>query len=76
MKTYTANDLKVAVALTSARPRFPFLDAPELSAVLNDASAPALDDMPSHLNCEVVKYALQTMFIMGVACGIELERGS
>jgi phage gp36-like protein len=66
----------VAVALANSRPRFPLLEDEEVSRVLDDASAAAFENLAVRYRRPEIKVALQTMFVMGVAAGIELERGT
>jgi hypothetical protein len=76
VKVYSAKDLKVAVALSNTRPKFPLRSDSETGQILRLAINPALGGLPSRHDCEAVRLALETMFVMGVAAGIELERGS
>lgn len=73
MSLYTSADLVVAVKAANAA-EFPLVADIEMARVFADAVQPALEDMPPHLNCEVVKLALETLFVMGIAAGLELER--
>jgi hypothetical protein len=72
---YTAKDL-IAATARSNDGEFPLAEEPATVRVLSDAIAPALEDLPPHLVCEMVEIALKTVFTMGVAAGIELERGA
>jgi hypothetical protein len=72
---YTAQDL-IAACTRSNDGEFPLAEVPETARVLDDAIAPAVEALPSHLQCEMVEIALKTVFTMGVAAGVELERGA
>ena len=75
MSQFTAEDLRAAAARMTDDLAFPLTSDLATAFVLNDVIAPALEDLPAHLNCEVVRHALQTLFVMGLDCGIQLERG-
>lgn len=76
MSQFTADDLTMAVARTmQGGLMFPLVEDGETARVLQDAALPALEDLPPHHNCEVVRMALEAMFVMGVAAGLELGRG-
>lgn len=74
MTVYTPAEVRTAVAASMAGP-FPLPETEDTVVLLRDAVKPALDDLPSHLNCEVVRLALETMFVMGLAAGAALGRG-
>lgn len=53
---------------------FPLPEDETTAVLLANAVQPAVDSLPSHLQCEAVAMALSTMFVMGLSAGAELGR--
>jgi hypothetical protein len=72
---FTATEVIAAVIRANELP-FPLVEDEQTGQIMADAIYPALQELPPHHCCEVVEAALKTMFVMGIASGLELARGS
>lgn len=73
---FEPDQVRAAIVVADATVGFPLPDTAETKQMLAEAITPALEALPSHHDCEMVRHALMTMFVMGLAVGVELERRS
>lgn len=73
---FTPDQVRAAIVVADQAVGMPLPDGFDTALLLNESITPALEAVPPHHRCEVVEHALKTMFLMGLAVGIHLERES
>lgn len=76
MTQFTADELVEATRRANAALEFPLKHDLQIALILDDVIAQAVKELPPNQDCEVVRNALKTLYVMGIDCGIQLERGA